>query len=84
MPAVTSRIYGLIDAVEDGKSGILFPVRSVDSMMQAVLKLVDDGPLCREFGERALNRAVQEFPQQRLTDALIAFYGRLLKATGCA
>lgn len=45
VPAVASRIYGIADAVADGKTGLLFPAGDVAALAQALLKLLEDRDL---------------------------------------
>lgn len=78
MPAVCSRIYGITDAVEDGKTGLLFPAGDVAVLTQALLKLLEDRDLRRQMGEAARVRALELFPSQKIIEEMLALYGKLL------
>ncbi len=78
VPTVASRIYGITDAVEDGKTGLLFPVGDVVALTQALLALVDNHDLRLQMGEAARLRTLTLFPSQKITDEIIALYSRLL------
>jgi glycosyltransferase involved in cell wall biosynthesis len=78
VPAVASRIYGITDAVEDGKTGLLFPAGDVAALTQALLKLLEDRDLRQQMGEAARVRALELFPGQKITGEMLALYGELL------
>lgn len=78
VPAVASRIYGITDALEDGKTGLLFPAGDVAALTQALLKLIVDRNLRQQMGEAARVRALELFPNQKITGEMLALYGELL------
>lgn len=78
LPAVASRIYGITDAVEDGKTGLQFPAGDVAVLTQALLKLLEDRDLRQQMGEAARVRALELFSSQKITREMLALYGELL------
>jgi glycosyltransferase involved in cell wall biosynthesis len=74
IPAVGSDIYGLSDAIEDGVTGVLVPVKSVQPLKHALQRLVEDGSLRREMGQAAQQRALNEFSQASVTRLLLHYY----------
>jgi len=78
VPTVATRIYGITDAVEDGKTGLLFPAGDVAGLTQCLSKLVGDGELRMQMGEAARLRALELFPSQKITGGMLAIYGELL------
>lgn len=78
VPAVASRIYGITDAVEEGRTGLLFPAGDVAALTQALLKLLEDRGLRQQMGEAARVRALQLFPSQKIAGEMLALYGKLL------
>lgn len=78
IPAVASRIYGITDAVEDGKSGLLFPAGDVAALTQALLKLIEDRDLCKQLGATARVRALALFSSQKITQEMLTLYDELL------
>ena len=78
VPTVASRIYGITDAVEDGKTGLLFPVGDVAALTQTLLKLITDRELRQRMGEAARVRALELFPSQKITREMLGLYGALL------
>jgi glycosyltransferase involved in cell wall biosynthesis len=78
VPAVASRIYGITDAVEDGKTGLLFTAGDVAALTLGLLKLIKDSGLRQQMGEAARVRALEMFSSQEITGAMLALYGELL------
>lgn len=78
VPTVASRIYGVTDAVEDGETGLLFPVADVTALTQTLLKLIMDRELRQQMGEAARVRALELFSSQKISGEMTALYGELL------
>lgn len=78
VPAVCSRIYGITDAVENGKTGLLFPAGDVVALVRALLKLIADRDLRQQMGEAARIRALELFSSQKITGEMLALYGKQL------
>ena len=78
LPVVASRIYGITDAVEDGKTGLLFPPRDIFELTHNLLTLIEDNKLCKKMGDAARIRAQSLFSNQKIADETLALYGELL------
>ncbi len=78
VPAVASRIYGITDAIEDGKTGLLFPAGDVSELTQALLKLITGNELRQQMGNAARVRALELFPSEKIMEGMLALYGELL------
>jgi glycosyltransferase involved in cell wall biosynthesis len=78
VPAIASRIYGVIDAVVDGETGLLVPVDDVDSLTACMLRLLDDPDIREKLGEAARERAVAKFSQGMVAEALRQAYADAL------
>jgi len=74
LPAVASRIYGLTDAVVDGKTGLLHERGSVKSLAAALAKLSFDAELRRRMGDAARARATKDFAMEDATRRTLDFY----------
>lgn len=77
VPAVASRIYGITDAVADGKTGLLFPAGDVAALTQALLKLIAENELRQQMGNAARMRALELFSSERITCEMVMLYDRL-------
>jgi len=82
VPAVASRIYGITDAVEDGKTGFLFAVGDVNALVQSLLKLILEQDLRQEMGNAARVRAQELFSSEWITCEMVMLYGRLSEGRG--
>ncbi|WP_024911806.1 glycosyltransferase family 4 protein [Chania multitudinisentens] len=74
LPTIASRIYGVTDAVEDGKTGLLHKVRDKQEMEVLMEMLARDESQRATLGQAAYQRTVTRFSQQRLVEAMLEFY----------
>jgi len=74
VPAIGSRIYGITDAIVDGETGLLHAPRDPDDLAERMRRLMEDSALREKLGQQARRRAVSEFSQRRLMEALLAYY----------
>ena len=74
LPAVATSITGLLDAVVDGKTGLLVPPRNVDLLAESLKTLIKQPSLRRELGLEARNRACKEFKDTNVNKLLIDEY----------
>lgn len=82
VPSVASRIYGITDAVADGKTGLLFPVGDVAALMQALLKLIVENDLRKQMGNAARLRAMELFSSEKIIRETMMLYDRLFEGRG--
>ena len=61
VPAIATRVGGVPEVIEDGRSGLLFPVGDIDGMAAAALDLLASPARLREMGEQARARADENF-----------------------
>ncbi len=73
-PVVASAVGGLVDAVEDGVTGLLVPARDPVALRAAVGRLLAEPELRRRMGETARERAVERFSWAAATRAALAAY----------
>jgi len=74
LPTIASRIYGVTDAVVEGKTGLLHKVRDKQEMEVLMEMLARDESQRVTLGQAAYQRAATHFSQQRLVDAMLEFY----------
>lgn len=80
VPSIASRIYGVIDAVEDGVTGILYEPSDSRALAEALLRLAGDAELRRRMGTAARERTVAKFSEARVTGALAGLYRDLFSS----
>lgn len=78
IPSVCSDIYGITDAVDDRRTGLLVPAGDVQAFRQALGRLIDDDVLRQEMARMARERAIALFSREQVTAAMLKFYDRLL------
>lgn len=77
-PVVATRVGGIPDAVENGRSGILVEPGDYDEMTKALIALLRNDELRRSLGAYAANRAQETFAWPKI----IASYERALGLDG--
>lgn len=78
VPSVASNIYGLVDSVKDGETGILHQPKNIEEITQVLLKLTNDNELREKISKQAMARARNLFSEVILVDAMRTFYQKIL------
>ena len=74
VPTIGSNIPGLIDSIEDGNTGILFPVGDLEKLTQAMLSVLENPDKLMEMGQSAKRMVESNFTADQLYDALKVLY----------
>ncbi len=74
VPTVGSFIPGLVDAVVDNETGILFEAGSVSACTDAIATMISDPELLIKMGKNARSRVEQYFDSKLLSNALLLEY----------
>lgn len=82
MPVVATRVPGCIDAVEDGVTGTLVPVRDAFALVDAIQMYLDDPELRKKHGQSGRERVLRDFRQEVIWEAVYQEYCRLLRQKG--
>jgi len=77
--AIASDIHGYKKVIQRNLSGLLVEPRDVDALCSALERLVTEPALRNQLGERGSIRA-REFDWSHVTDQLLAFYDRVIRA----
>lgn len=72
-PVIGSRLGGLPDVVEDGRTGLLTPAGDIKALAAAIQRLWDSPEQARQFGLAGRRKAESEYAPD-------AFYARLMTA----
>jgi len=75
-PTVATRVGGIPDAIEDGRSGILVDPEEPDRMSEAIVRLLRDDQARLALGQYAQNRVREQFGW----DSIIRRYEELFKS----
>ena len=78
-PVIASRVGGVPEAVVDGVTGILVPPRDVETLTEAILRLVRDEDLRREMGRAGREFVATHYTWDRSLDGMIELYRRVIR-----
>ena len=72
IPAIGSRIYGITDAILDGKTGVLVKKGSIGELATKMKKLKNDHVYRDQLGRNAKERVLEKFNQHTISGQLIS------------
>lgn len=73
-PVVATRVGGLPDLVEDGRTGFLVPPDDPDVLLQRMVELAADAGLRERLGRAGRAKLEQEFRPETALEAYVALY----------
>jgi len=79
IPAVSSRMGGALDAIDDGKTGLLFEYGNVTAASDAILSILDDEALAKRMGGLARQRVEKYFTWKEVANRVDAAYRQVLE-----
>ena len=79
IPSIGTNIYGLSDAIINGKTGILVEPASHLAIMKALRTLYENEELRNKMGKAASLRANKIFSSEFFTNEIVIFYKKLLQ-----
>lgn len=82
VPCVGSRIPGLVNAIVDGETGVLFPVGDVDQLSDILVALESDRDRLKQLGKAASERVRKVFSSEVLYSHLANLYKEQLVLAG--
>ena len=82
VPTVTTDAVGCVDAVVDGVTGTVVPVRDARRLAEALLRYAEDPGLRATHGAQARARVLEEFQPEHIHRASLELYEQLLHKYG--
>jgi glycosyltransferase involved in cell wall biosynthesis len=79
-PVVASAVGGLLEAIDDGVTGVLVPPRDVAALREALEDLLVDDAKRKRLGAAARAYAVEHFSRETEVEALLAVYAEALSS----
>jgi len=79
LPVVCSRIGGLPEIVEDGKTGLLYEPGKVDELADRIRTLWQDSALCQKLGEAGRRKLQVDYAAEGLLDRLMGIYEKTIR-----
>ncbi len=74
VPAIASNIYGISDAIQDQKTGLLHPPKDIDKILRCMNFFLSDPKILKSYGLAAKKRAQQEFDAKVMCQHWLNFY----------
>jgi glycosyltransferase involved in cell wall biosynthesis len=78
-PVIGSRIGGIVEQIEDGKTGFLFEMGNSDKLARKMTLLAEDKKLRKEMGKAARRKLEREYSLEAHCSKLMEIYEELLK-----
>jgi glycosyltransferase involved in cell wall biosynthesis len=77
LPSVASSVVGLVNAVVDGKTGLLVPAKDVYALKQALMRILSEPDMRHQMGRAARDRAVRDFDSKIVNRLVVEEYKKL-------
>ena len=81
LPIVTTATCGMADVIDDGRNGLLVPIRSPHAIAAAVERLLADSSLRAGLGRVAHAQAVENYTWAKVAEPVHEVYRRLCNAS---
>jgi glycosyltransferase involved in cell wall biosynthesis len=81
IPSIGSRIYGVVDAIEENVTGLLFTPGAVEELADCMLRVARDPELRGILGARARERVLRDFRADSITAELVGYYAAAIGRT---
>lgn len=78
VPVVASRVGGLPELIEEGKTGFLCPMGDLQGMLEASLEILTSRTRRRNMGEAARERAIEHFRPEVVLPKYLEVYEKTL------
>ena len=82
-PIVATRIGGIPEVVEDGKTGLLVERKDAQALADAIGRLLDDPAFARSLGQRGRQQIEAKYSLDAMGERLLALYEKLWLARPC-
>jgi len=79
IPSIATRIYGIVDAIEENVTGLLVPTGDVKRLSDAITRLANDKELRESLGFAARDRVIKEFTQIEIIQAYKSYIDDLFR-----
>jgi len=79
VPVIASRIAGLAEIVEDGRSGILFETANAHELAEAIVNLISDTEQRFAIASAGRKRIVDNFSRPMIAGQMADLYGQVIR-----
>jgi glycosyltransferase involved in cell wall biosynthesis len=78
VPVVATRIAGIPEVVENGKTGLLVERGNPSALAGAIVQLLQNDALRQTMGRAGRQRVLEKFTWEKITDSMLQEYGRIM------
>jgi glycosyltransferase involved in cell wall biosynthesis len=78
LPSIATRVDGVPEVIDDGKTGLLVPVKDPVALADAIIGLLADPARRRAMGNAAQEMVRQYYSREAMVNQMIAVYQQLL------
>jgi lipopolysaccharide heptosyltransferase II len=79
VPVVATRVGGVVDIIEDTKTGLLVPPADPDGMAAAIIKILKDEALAHNLAEKAYEKVKREYSAELMVKRTLDVYKEALE-----
>lgn len=80
VPVVATSVGGVIDIIEDNKTGLLVPAADPQAMAGAIIKILEDKELARSLAENAYRRVKEKYNVELMVKNTLLLYQEALQS----
>lgn len=80
VPTIASRIYGLVDTIDDNETGILHECKNISEIQKKMDLIYNNIQLRIKLGQNARTRVLKYFDSSMLTQKWVEFYSKNLSS----
>jgi len=78
-PVIVTNIRGCREVIDNGKTGILVPVKNPEKLSEAIICLLENPEKAKEMGIRGREKVLREFDERLIFSRIKIEYQRLIK-----
>lgn len=78
-PVIATNTGGCPEAIDNGITGILIPLKNVEKLSQAIIYLLNNPEKAKQMGRLGRKKILREFSQELIFDRMETEYQRLIK-----
>lgn len=78
LAAITTDVYGVKDAIVEGKTGLRCHVNDSEGLYRCMKKYCDNPDLIKEYGKNGRQYVIENFDNRIVTNAWVNYYHKLL------
>ncbi|MBI5415776.1 MAG: GT4 family glycosyltransferase PelF [Candidatus Omnitrophica bacterium] len=80
VPVVATQVGGVVDIIEDGRTGLLVPAKDIDAMAKAVMRVLNDKKTAAQMVLAAREKLEKEFTLEQMASRTVRVYEELVRS----